>query len=410
MSSAGDLHRRRMTTSELVFDPFSEDFFNGPYELYRRMREEAPVYYNEEYDFYALSRHEDVAVAFKDFETYSSAYGLDLAMLKSDEPPSVKMIIIMDPPEHRHMRSLVNKVFTPRAIENMRPMVTQTIDRYMPTADADHFDVVQDFAALFPVDVITQMLGVPEEYRQKVREWGDISLRREPGQIEMSEEGRHAVVELMGFYYNLIQERRADPQDDMLSRLIAAEVKEDANGETRQLDDVEIAGFATLLGGAGAETVTKLVGNAAVTFARFPDQWQKLLDDRSKIPAAVEELLRYEAPSPVQSRWVARDVELHGVTIPRGARISMLNGSADRDERHFPDPDRFDIHRDIDRQLAFGYGAHFCIGAAVARLEGRVALDETLKRYPTWEIDESRLERIHTSTVRGYTSVPMRVR
>ncbi|ORA43111.1 cytochrome, partial [Mycolicibacterium celeriflavum] len=196
------------TSSKVIFDPFSEEFFNGPYEIYRRMREEAPVYYSEEYDFYALSRHEDVAAAFKDFETYSSAYGLDLAMVKSDEPVPVEMIIIMDPPEHRQMRSLVNKVFTPRAIEAMRPMVTETIDRFISKASPDRFDVVQDFAALFPVEVISQMLGVPEEYRQKVREWGDISLRREPGQVEMSEEGKQAVAELMGLYYNIIQERR----------------------------------------------------------------------------------------------------------------------------------------------------------------------------------------------------------
>jgi len=178
-----------MTASELVFDPFSEEFFNGPWEIYRRMREEAPVYYNAEHDFYALSRHADVAAAFKDYETYSSAYGLDLAMVKSDEPLIAKMIIVMDPPEHRQMRSLVNKVFTPRAIEAMKPMVTETIDRYISMVAPERFDVVRDFSAFFPVEVITQMLGVPEEYRQQVREWVDTSLHREPGQIEMSEKG-----------------------------------------------------------------------------------------------------------------------------------------------------------------------------------------------------------------------------
>ena len=176
------------------------------------MREEAPVYYNEEHDFYALSRHEDVAAAYKDFETYSSAYGLDLATVRSDEPMMAKMIIIMDPPEHRQMRSLVNKVFTPRAIEALRPMVTETIDRYISRAKPERFDVVQDFSALFPVQVITQMLGVPEEYRQQVGEWVDTSLRREPGQIDMSEEGMQAVAESMGLYYNIIQQRRAEPQ------------------------------------------------------------------------------------------------------------------------------------------------------------------------------------------------------
>jgi cytochrome P450 len=331
-----------MTTSELVFDPFSEDFFNGPWEIYRRLREEAPVYYNKEYDFYALSRHEDVAAAYKDFQTYSSAYGLDLATVRSDEPMMAKMIIVMDPPEHRQMRSLVNKVFTPRAIEAMKPMVTETIDRFISQADPDRFDVVQDFSAFFPVEVITQMLGVPEEYRQQVREWVDTSLHREPGQIEMSDEGLQAVAESMGLYYNLIQERRAEPCDDMFSRLIAAEIERE-DGDTERLDDFEIAGFATLLGGAGAETVTKLVGNAAVTFARFPDQWQKLLDDRSKIPAAVEELLRYEPPNQYNVRRSMQEVNLHGVTIPAGKPVFLLLASANRDPDAFTDAATFDI-------------------------------------------------------------------
>ncbi|OBG19073.1 cytochrome [Mycolicibacterium celeriflavum] len=398
------------TSSKVVFDPFSEEFFNGPYEIYRRMREEAPVYYSEEYDFYALSRHEDVAAAFKDFETYSSAYGLDLAMVKSDEPVPVEMIIIMDPPEHRQMRSLVNKVFTPRAIEAMRPMVTETIDRFISKASPDRFDVVQDFAALFPVEVISQMLGVPEEYRQKVREWGDISLRREPGQVEMSEEGKQAVAELMGLYYNIIQERRAEPRDDMFSRLIAAEVQ-DENGEKRQLDDVEIAGFATLLGGAGAETVTKLVGNAAVMFARFPDQWEKLLDDRSKIPAAVEELLRYEAPNQYNVRRSMREVHLHGVTIPKGKPVFLLGGSANRDQEAFTDADTFDIDRDRSeaQNLGFGYGVHSCLGAALARMESAIALDRLLDFMPRYEVVWDECKRVAMTNVAGWSHVPVRV-
>ena len=187
-----------MTATELVFDPFSEEFFNGPWEIYRRLREEAPVYYNAEHDFYALSRHADVAAAFKDHETFSSAYGLDLAMVKSGEPVPMKMIILMDPPEHRKMRSLVNKVFTPRQIANLKPMVVGTIDRCFTAADPQRFDVVQEFAAFFPVEVITQMLGVPAERRQQVRQWVDTSLHREPGQIEMSAEGQQAIAEGIG--------------------------------------------------------------------------------------------------------------------------------------------------------------------------------------------------------------------
>jgi cytochrome P450 len=399
-----------MTTSKLVFDPFSEEFFNGPWETYRRLREEAPVYYNSEYDFYALSRHEDVAAAYKDFQTYSSAYGLDLAQVRSDEPLDAKMIILMDPPEHRQMRSLVNKVFTPRAIEAMGPMVTATIDRYIAKVNPERFDVVGDFSAFFPVEVITQMLGVPEEYRQQVREWVDTSLHREPGQIETSEKGMQAITESMAFYYNLIQERRVDPADDMFSRLIAAEIERD-DGEKTRLDDFEIAGFAALLGGAGAETVTKLVGNAAVTFARFPDQWQKLLDDRSKIPAAVEELLRYEPPVHYNVRRSMREVNLHGVTIPEGKPVFLLGGSAHRDPEAFTAADTFDIDRDRAeaQNLGFGYGVHSCLGAALARMESAIALDRLLDFMPRYEVLWDDCKRVAMQNVAGWSHVPVRV-
>jgi cytochrome P450 len=399
-----------MTTSKLVFDPFSEEFFNGPWETYRRLREEAPVYYNSEYDFYALSRHEDVAAAYKDFQTYSSAYGLDLAQVRSDEPLDAKMIILMDPPEHRQMRSLVNKVFTPRAIEAMGPMVTATIDRYIAKVNPERFDVVGDFSAFFPVEVITQMLGVPEEYRQQVREWVDTSLHREPGQIETSEKGMQAITESMAFYYNLIQERRVEPADDMFSRLIAAEIERD-DGEKTRLDDFEIAGFAALLGGAGAETVTKLVGNAAVTFARFPDQWQKLLDDRSKIPAAVEELLRYEPPVHYNVRRSMREVNLHGVTIPEGKPVFLLGGSAHRDPEAFTAADTFDIDRDRAeaQNLGFGYGVHSCLGAALARMESAIALDRLLDFMPRYEVLWDDCKRVAMQNVAGWSHVPVRV-
>ncbi|MDV3130563.1 cytochrome P450 [Mycobacterium sp. 29Ha] len=399
-----------MTASKVVFDPFSEEYFNGPWDIYRRMREETPVYYNEAEDFYALSRHEDVAAAYKDFATYSSAYGLDLAMVRSGEPPPMKMIILMDPPEHRHMRSLVNKVFTPRAIEAMRPMVTETIDRYLNAADPASFDVVQDFSAYFPVDIITTMLGVPEDKRQQVREWVDTSLHREPGQIDMSEEGMAAIAEAMGLYFQLIQERRNEPQNDMFSRLVAAEIQRE-DGGVESLEDFEIAGFATLLGGAGAETVTKLVGNAVVEFARHPEQWQKLLDDRSKIPAAVEELLRYEPPVHYNVRRSMREVNLHGVTIPEGKPVFLLQASAHRDPDAFTDPDTFDIDRDRTeaQNLGFGYGVHSCLGAALARMETAIALERLLDRMPRYEVLWGQCERVAMQNVAGWSHVPVRV-
>ena len=399
-----------MTVAELEFDPFSEDFFNGPYETYRRMREEAPVYYSEKYDFYALSRHVDVAAAYKDFETYSSARGVDLAAVRSEEPIGHRSIIMMDPPEHRHMRSLVNKVFTPRAIEAMRPLVTGLVDRHLDATDPAGFDVVQDFSALFPVEVITTMLGVPEEHRQQIRLWLDTFLHREPGEVEMSEAGVQAVTQMAIVYYNLVKERRTDPRDDMISALVAARVERE-NGELTALDNIEIAQFAVLLGGAGAETVTKLVANAVVEFARHPDQWQKLLDDPGKIPAAVEEVLRYESPNQYNVRCSREDVTLHGVTIPAGKPVFLLLGSANRDPEAWTDPEAFDVDRDRAeaQNLGFGYGVHSCLGAALARMESVVALQKLLDYMPRYQVDWAGCRRVNMQNVAGWNNVPVRV-
>ncbi|BBX28616.1 cytochrome P450 [Mycolicibacterium alvei] len=399
-----------MTTSQVVFDPFSADFFNGPYETYRRMREEAPVYYSAEYDFYALTRHVDVAAAFKDFETYSSAYGVDLAMVRTGQKVPAKMIISMDPPEHRHMRSLVNKVFTPRAIGALQGMVSDQIDRYLEAVDPVEFDVVSDFSAYFPVEVITTMLGVPAELRQQVRLWIDEQLHREPGQIEVSEAGVEAMAQTWLMYYDLIKQRRAEPQDDMISRLISAEIERE-DGELTRLRNSEIAGFTTLLGGAGAETVTKLVGAAVVMFARHPEQWQRLREDRSKIPAAIEELLRYEAPAQYNVRRSQREIRLHGVTIPEGKPVFLVGGSANRDPDAWTDPDTFDIDRDRTeaQNLGFGYGIHSCLGAALARMECSIALDKLLDFMPHYEVDWDRCERVSMQNVAGWAHVPVRV-
>jgi cytochrome P450 len=397
--------------AQLVFDPFSEEFFNDPYPTYRWMRDEAPVYYNEEHDFYALTRHADVAAAFKDHETYSSARGIDLAMVKNDNlPAEAKSMIFMDPPEHRRMRSLVNKVFTPRAITALKDTVTELIEYQLARVDTEQFDVVADFSALFPVEVISTVLGVPAEHRQQIRHWVDASLHREPGQIEMDETNWEAVHQTGAFYYNLIQERRKEPQDDMISGLIAAAVERDGGGTT-QLDDIEITGFATLLGGAGAETVTKLVGNAIVQFARNPDQWRKLLDDRSKVPAAVEEVLRFEAPTQYNVRYSLKDAHLHGVTIPTGNAVFLLGGSANRDPDAFTDADKFDIERDRGeaQNLGFGYGVHSCLGAALARLESAIALEKLLDLMPRYEVFWDGCKRVSMTNVAGWSNVPIRV-
>ncbi len=397
-----------MTTSQVVFDPFSDDYFNAPYATYRRMRDDAPVYYSPSYDFYALTRHADVSAALKNTETFSSSRGVDLEMVQSGQPVP-PLIIMMDPPEHRRMRSLVNKVFTPRAIERQRQTVLTQIDRYLAAADPDNFDVVQDFSALFPVEVITRMLGVPPELRQQVRMLLDKALEREYGKVEMPEAGLQANIETGLMYYNIIQDRRAQPQDDMISDLIAAEL--DRDGAMTTLDDIEITAFASMLGGAGAETVTKLVGNAVVTFGDHPDQWKQLYEDRSLIPAAVEELLRWEAPAQYLVRYTLKDVELHGTTIPAGNAVLLCLGAANRDERAFPGADTFDINRDRShaQNLGLGYGTHSCLGAALARMECIAAIDRLLDFMPHYEIDRDRLKRVAMTNVIGWHNVPVRV-
>ena len=397
-----------MTKSQLVFDPFSEEYFNNPFDIYRRMRDEAPLYYDERGDFYALTRHEDVAAAFKDFESFSSARGCDLAMVRKGDVPQ-KSIIFMDPPDHRHMRSLLNKAFTPRAIQSQKETVIELIDKYLSKADPDNFDVVQDFSGPFPVEVITRMAGVPEEYRQQVRHWIDTSLHHEPGQIEISETAMQANIDTAMYYFTLIQQRREDPQDDMISRLIAAEIPCE-DGPPRQLDDIEITGFATLLGGAGAETVTKLLGTAAVTFARNPEQWQKLLDDRSKIPAAVEELLRYEGPVQYNVRYTLKEAHVSGGVIPAGKPVFLIGASANRDSDAFADADVFDVDRDRSeaQNLGLGYGIHSCLGAALARMESAIALDKLLDFMPRYEVNWDGLQRVHMQNVAGWQNVPVR--
>ncbi|HET6736937.1 cytochrome P450, partial [Mycobacterium sp.] len=397
------------TKPKLVFDPYSQEYFDDPYEIYRRMRDETPIYYDEEQDFYALTRHADVAAAFKDHATFSSTRGLDLATVRSNTP-QVKSIIFMDPPDHRHMRSLVNKVFTPRAIEAQRALVTEQIDRLLAAADPERFDVVQDFAAVFPMEVITRMAGVPEQSAQEVRRWMDETWHREAGVAEMSEAAMQAFMKIGMFYLNLVQERRAEPKDDMTTRLIEAEIPR-GNGETSRLDDLEIAGFVTLLNGAGTETVTKLIGTAAVVFAEHPDQWQKLLEDRNKVPMAVEELLRYQGPTQYLVRYSLQPKTLHGITIPAGKPVFLIGASANRDPDAWTSPDTFDIERDLTeaQNLGFGYGVHSCLGAALARLETTMALNRLLDYMPRYDVDWNGCRRFNEPNLKGWSHVPVRV-
>jgi len=398
-----------VSTVAVEFDPFSDDYFDDPTEVYRRLRDEAPVYHSERYGFYALSRFEDVLLAHRDWQGFSSAHGVDLSTLSQDPEliRSFRMIIMMDPPEHDRFRKLVSRVFTPRAVTALEPMVREVIVTHLDRLDGrDSFDVVKDFSAPFPVEIIARMLGVPEDMSQQVREWIDISLQREKGQMEPGPEARDASLASGMYFYELAVEKRANPADDMLSRLTQVTVDRGDGVETG-LDDGEIAGFAGLLGGAGAETVTKLVGNAAVLFSRHPEQWQKVKDDPGTIPGAVEEILRYLPPSQYQGRFSVEDRRFEGGTIPAGHPVLLLTGAATRDPRAFDRPDDFDVERPPNVAIGLGHGVHSCLGAALARMESRIALEEIARRWQRLDVDESGLRRVHMSNVAGYKNVPV---
>jgi cytochrome P450 len=405
-----------MTATDVYYDPYDYVIDADPYPVWKRLRDEAPVYHNEKLDFWALSRYDDVLRGLLDHESFVSSHGILLEIM-TEEPYGIPMMIMMDPPEHTKLRKLVARAFTPRRIADLEDKITQIARDYFDAVEGkDEFDYIDAFAGLFPPTVILSLVGYPEGHARQYKELVDASLHVEEGETMTHGQQNRQILNENGEINNeafamipeLMELRRKDPQDDLLSALVHAEIEDD--GKTRTLTLEEILAFMQLISSAGTETVARLLGFGVVTLQRFPDQRQLLVDDPSLMSNAVEELMRYEAPSPTQSRWVAKDVEYHGVTIPAGSKVSLLNGSADRDERHFPNPDVFDVRRDIDRQLAFGYGAHFCIGAALARMETRIGLTETLKRFRNYEVDESGLEFVHTSTVRGYAKVPMRVR
>jgi cytochrome P450 len=398
-----------VSTIGVEFDPFSDEYFNDPTEVYRRLRDEAPVYYNERYGFYALSRFADVVAAHRDWPGLSSAHGVDLSSLSNDPEliRSYRMIIMMDPPEHDRLRALVSRVFTPRAVAELEPMIREVICGFLdPLDDGRDFDAVADFAGPFPVEVISRMLGVPERERQQIRHWLDLSLHREPGRMHPTPEGEQAAIETGTYFYELAVEKRKNPADDMISRLTQVTVDRGDGVETG-LDDFEIAGFATLLGGAGAETVTKLVGNAVVLFSQHSDEWQKILDDYERIPRAAEEILRYVPPSQYQGRFSLEEREYEGGTIPAGFPVLLITGAATRDPRAFERPDDFDIERPPSVAIGFGHGVHNCLGAALARLESRVAIEELATRWRRLEVDEAGFRRVHMSNVAGYSNVPV---
>jgi cytochrome P450 len=394
--------------ADLYYDPYDYDIDVDPHPIWKRMRDEAPLYRNDRYDFYALSRFADVHDASLDAETFSSAKGTVLELMDhGQEIYPFPMMIFRDPPEHTQLRKLVSRAFSPRRIAALEDQIRQLTTGYLDQfVGAGGFDYVADFGAKLPMMVIGAMLGVPAEDRDAISVWTDASLHRDPGETDVSERTQEVHRNLWGYFSRYIAERRATPRDDMMTDLIEAELpREDST--TRRLDDGELLAFIGLLSGAGNETVARLLGWTGAMLARFPGERRKLVRNPGLIPNGVEELLRYEAPSPVQARWVTRDTTWYGTAVPRGSRMVLLTGSAGRDEREYPDPDRFDVERTIERHVTFGFGIHFCLGASLARMEGRIAIEETLKRFPEWDVRFDAAEMVHTSTVRGWARLPI---
>jgi cytochrome P450 len=393
--------------SGVYYDPYDYEIDADPHAVWRRLRDEAPLYRNERYDFWALSRFADVYEASVDWRTYSSARGTVLEMM--DKIPEPRSMIFQDPPEHEALRKLVSRAFSPRRIAALQSRVRELVIGYLdPLVGSGGFDYVTDFGARLPAMVIGSMLGVPAEDQDLVRRWTDEVLHRDPGETDASPRTKDLHRELWGYFWRYIQERRTTPRDDMMTDLLEAEIAGEDGGR-RRLSDPEVLTFIALLSGAGNETVARLLGWAGFVLARWPGERAKLVADPGRIPNAIEELLRYEAPSPVQARMVMRDVTLRGTVVPAGARMLLLTGAAGRDEREFDAPNEFRVDRHLERHVSFGYGIHFCLGASLARMEGRIALEETLRRFPAWSVDEAAAEMVHTSTVRGWARLPIRV-
>ncbi len=392
---------------DIYYDPYDFEIDTDPYPIWKRMRDEQPLYYNAKHDFFALSRYDDVERCSRDWRTYSSAKGTVLEIIKRGTPLQPGTFIFEDPPEHDVHRALLAGVFSPRMIAELEPKVRKFCVRSLdPLVGKGAFDFIADLGATVPMWTIGMLLGIPEQDQVAIRDRVDHALGvDDEGAARLQsglESGNYAV------FAEYIEWREKHPSDDMITALLQAEYR-DTQGTLRRLTKPELLGYVYLLAAAGNETTSRLIGWAGKVLAEHPEQRRELVADPSLIGAAIEELLRYESPSPVQARYVTRDVELYGRLVPAGSVMLLLTGSANRDERRFPHGERFDIHRKDKTHVAFGHGVHFCMGAALARLEARIALEEVLKRFPTWEIDRERAVQARTSTVRGWSSLPVRI-
>lgn len=391
--------------SDLYYDPYDVGINANPYPVYRRLRDEAPLYYNEPHDFFAVSRYDDVEKVLVDKETYISSKGGILELIKADIEFPSGVLIFEDQPIHTSHRGLLSRVFTPKKMAALEPQIRAFCARSLdPLIGADRFDFIADLGAQMPMRVIGMLLGVPESDQESFRDLSDTRLRTEEGQ-PMTTSLDNFDGSAFGDYIDWRAER---PSDDVMTELMNAEF-EDEEGVRRTLTRDEVLTYLNVVAGAGNETTGRLIGWMGKTLGDHPDQRRQLVEDRSLIPNAVEEVLRFEPPGVQIARYMTKDVDLYDTTVPAGSVMVAIVASANRDDRKHPDGDRFDIHRKIGQQLTFGYGIHYCLGAALARMEGRIALDEILQRFPEWELDMDNARLSPTSTVRGWETLPARI-
>jgi cytochrome P450 len=383
------------------FNPYSYEFHDDPFPVYRRLRDDAPAYHDDALGFWALSRYDDVVSALHDPDTFCSRFGITL-----EEGNPLPMMLTTDPPEHTALRRLVSRAFTPRRVADLEPAIRALSSEYLDgLRSSAAADLIVDYAGPLPMDVISRLLGVPDGDQEQLRGWSDALLHRDEGDKDVTPAGIEAAYQLYKYFAAFVADRRADPgADDLAAALVAAE------NEGEHLTDDQVVGFLFLLIIAGNETTTKLLGNCLLALQRFPGERAKVIADPRRIPDAVEEILRFEGSTQAMARTLTRAVELHGEVMPEGDKVLLLLGSANRDERIWDRPDVYDIDRMWPtHHLAFGHGIHVCLGAALARLEMRVSLEEFLTRFPDYEIDADALERVHSGNVRGYSRMPIRL-
>ena len=390
---------------QVCYSPYDYATHEDPYPVYGRLREEAPVYRNDELDFWALSRHADVTAAFRDTARFSNANGVSLEPTATGPQAARTMsFLAMDPPRHGHLRGLISRGFTPRRVTDLAPRIVDLSRTYLdPLLEQGSFDFVTDFAGKLPMDVISEMIGVPPSDRAEVRRQADLLVHREEGVYDVPPAGMAAAFELAGYFATMLAERRRAPTDDLTTALLAAEV------DGHRLSDHDIVSFLFLMVVAGNETTAKLLANAWYWAWRNPDQRAEPFGDPTTVDAWIEETLRYDGSSQMVARTASQPIALHGVAIPAGGRVLLLIGSANRDPRVFPDPDRYDLSRDTTELVSFGVGRHFCLGASLARLEARIVLDELVRRVADYEVDPAGARRVHSVNVRGFESLPTTV-